>query len=110
MLKNYESDTKYLIDNTDVSSVGFGRSPAKRTIISNDQYSKLSIKIFKELNPKKKKERKRLNASNITTMQMNKPQAGMIQISFANRRAPFVKHASNITTMHGTRLFSQSFP
>ena len=50
MLKNYESDTKYLIDNTDVSSFEFGRNLDKRTIISKDQYSKLSIKIFIELN------------------------------------------------------------
>jgi len=31
----------YLIDNTDVSSCGFGRRPERRTTISKDQYSKL---------------------------------------------------------------------
>lgn len=33
----------YLIDNTDISSFGFGRRPDRRTTISNDQYSKLYI-------------------------------------------------------------------
>ena len=33
-----------LIDSTDVSSFGLGKRPAKRTIISNDQISKLLYK------------------------------------------------------------------
>lgn len=38
-------DNANLIDRTDVSSFGLGRRPDKRTIISNDQISKLFINM-----------------------------------------------------------------
>lgn len=36
-----DPEKDYLIDNTEVSSFGFGRRPERRTSISNDQNSKL---------------------------------------------------------------------